>query len=177
VPLAADLLPTASPLSCGLLFIFCTPYLSGPSGEAVAANLEVLAPFEEQRLSLLIFALDIAFLCENNEKSGPIWGPDSGPKTGILFRPLIVINIRQVDRGPILGPESGPKTGPHFCTSVAKKKHLRLAKTTTSLHKNGPLLCHSTASHSATQTNRSGPPAQLQSRGSLAPPALTICAR
>ena len=122
MPLAANLLPTASPLSCGLLPIFRTQSLSGPSGEAVAANLEVLAPFEEQRLSLLIFSLDIAFLRENNEKKRTHWGPDSGPKTGTLFRPLSVINIRQVDRGPILGPESGPKTGPHFCTSVAKKK-------------------------------------------------------
>ena len=85
MPLAANLLPTASPLSCGLLLIFCTQSLSGPSREAVAANLEVLAPFEEQRLSLLIFPLDIAFLCENNEKSGPIWGPDSGPQTGTFF--------------------------------------------------------------------------------------------
>ena len=109
MPLVANLLPTASPLSCGLLLIFCTQSLSGPSGEAVAANLEVLAPFEAQRLSLLIFSLDIAFLCENNEKSAPILRPDSGPKTGTLFRPLIVIDIRQSIAVPFWGRNLAPK--------------------------------------------------------------------
>ena len=89
MPLAANLLPTASPLSYGLLLIFCTQSLSGPSGEAAAANLEVLAPFEEQRLSLLIFSLDIAVLCENNEKADPFGGQIPAPKLGPFFGPLL----------------------------------------------------------------------------------------
>ena len=89
MPLAANLLPTALPLSCGLLLIFCTQSLSGPSGEAVAANLEVLAPFEEQRLSLLIFSLGIALLFENNEKADPFGGQIPALKLGPFFGPLL----------------------------------------------------------------------------------------
>ena len=54
----------------------------------------------------------------------PFLVPDSGPKIGGVFRPLVVIIISWRIAVPILGPESGPKMVPLLDTRVAKNATL-----------------------------------------------------
>lgn len=60
------------------------------SGKASAANGVMLAPSERQRASLPFFGIAYAFFAKINQKMDPFRVPDSGPKTGAVFRPLIV---------------------------------------------------------------------------------------
>ena len=60
------------------------------SGKASAANGVMLAPSERQRVSLPFFGIAYAFFAKISQKMDPFRVPDSGPKTGAVFRPLIV---------------------------------------------------------------------------------------
>ena len=62
-------------------------------------------------------------------KAGPFWVPDSGPKIGTVFRPLIVILIEGRKTVPILGPESGTQNGSAFRPQQCQKMHPWIQKT------------------------------------------------
>ena len=71
------------------------------------------------------------------QKTDPIRVPDSGPKIGAVFRPLVVIIISWRIAVPILGPESGPKMVPLLDTRVAKKCDLGFPEMGTTAVENG----------------------------------------
>ena len=106
-----------------LLVDLYIPCLFAHPGKAVAANGAVLASSERQLLSLGLFLHISSPIClkKLNRKAGPFWVPDSGPKIGTVFRPLIVILIEGRKTVPILGPESGTQNGSAFRPQQCQK--------------------------------------------------------
>jgi len=126
MPLLANFSPTASPVSSGLLadvYIPCP--LCQPGSKVVVASGVVLASSERQRLSPCLFlTCPTPFLKKWVQKADPFWVPDSGPKTGAVFRPLMVIITERWIAVQVLGPESGTENGSAFRPQWYQKKAL-----------------------------------------------------
>ena len=86
--LFSHLLRIASPPSRGLPLHLHIAFRPGRPCKAVAAIGAVLAPFERQRFSLVLFRTAYIFLRKMRKKMDPVRVPDSGPKIGPLSGPL-----------------------------------------------------------------------------------------
>lgn len=132
------------------------------------------SPRPRERLSLLFcFCETLAIFTKKiMKKTDPIRVPDSGPKTGAVFRPLIVIIIDWRIEVPILGPESGPQNGPAFGYQGCKKMQPWVPRNGYHRSRKWTLRGRGSVSHSAPCTHRLGPLVRLQSCHCLAPPIL-----
>ena len=61
------------------------------------------------------------FFATLGQKSGPVLGPDSGPKMGTAIHHSILITIGGRKTAPFLGRNLAPEPGPFFPTFFAKK--------------------------------------------------------